>query len=327
VNKRTEIRMRYFPVFYDLADRTVVVVGGGEEALRKIRLILKTPARIQVVARELHAELVNHPRVEWVAKIFIPELLDGAALVFSAEPPLNETVSAAALARGILVNAVDEAEISNFIVPSIVDRDPVVVAIGTEGAAPVLAQNLRAKIDGLLPLNLGAVARRAAGLRHLVAEKIAAGNKRRAFWADFFFGSVAEARKENDEVAYELALGDAVFNHAHAAMGRITFIIPPQDIELLTLKAHRRLMEADVISFEAGVSPALLEMARRDAVRVPSASEAELSGFIAQGLYVVHIGQSQPRSAMGAVEVLRHATVLNVPQAFPIREAVLKAAS
>ncbi len=323
--------MRYFPVFYDLAGKTVVVVGGGEEALRKIRLILKTPARIQVVAAELHTELASNPRVDWVAKTFAPELLEGAALVFSAEAALNETVSAAAQARGILVNAVDEAEISNFIVPSIVDRDPVVVAIGTEGAAPVLAQNLRAKIDGLLPLNLGAVARRAAGLRQLVAEKIAAGNKRRAFWADFFFGSVAEARKDNDEVAYELALGDAVFNHAHAAVGRITLIVPPQDIELLTLKAHRRLMEADVISFESGVSPALLEMARRDAVRVPAASKVELSNFTSQGLNVVHIGQSQPNSAVGAVEVLHHATAFSAPQAFPIREdirdAILKAAS
>jgi uroporphyrin-III C-methyltransferase/precorrin-2 dehydrogenase/sirohydrochlorin ferrochelatase len=323
--------MRYFPVFYDLANKTVVVVGGGEEALRKIRLILKTPARIQVVAAELHAELANHPRVEWMAKTFAPEVLEGAALVFSAEPALNEIVSAAAQARGVLVNAVDQAEISNFIVPSIVDRDPVVVAIGTEGAAPVLAQNLRAKIDGLLPLNLGVVARRAASLRQLVAVKITAGNKRRAFWADFFFGSVAEARKDNDEVAYELALGDAVFNHAHAAVGRITHILPPQDIELLTLKAHRRLMEADVISFESGVNPALLEMARRDAVRVPSASEAELSNFTSQGLNVVHIGQAEPRNALGAIEVLRHATVFNAPQAFPIREdirdAILKVAS
>jgi len=215
-------------------------------------------------------------------------------------------VFAEAQKRGILVNAVDEAEISTFIVPSIVDRDPVVVAIGTEGTAPVLAQNLRAKIDGLLPLNLGAVARRAAGLRHVVAEKIAPGNKRRAFWADFFFGNVAEARKDNDEVAYELAVGDAVFNHAHEAKGRMTLIVAPQDLELLTLKAQRRLMEADVISFENGISPALLEMARRDAVRLRNASADVLQAHVAQGLNVVRLGSAVGDGIDGAVEVLRH---------------------
>ncbi len=143
--------MRYFPIFVDLKGRRVVVVGGGEEATRKIRLLLKTEAVIEVIAAELHPELAANDRIRWAAKAFDAALLEGAALVYSADKDLNPTVSAAAQARGIPVNAVDEADISTFIVPSIVDRDPVVVAIGTEGTAPVLAQGIRARIDGMLP--------------------------------------------------------------------------------------------------------------------------------------------------------------------------------
>lgn len=181
--------MRYFPIFVDLQGRRVVVVGGGEEALRKVRLLLKTDAVIEVVAPQLHAELAESSRVHWVGTEFRPALLDGAALVCSADKALNAQVSAEAQARGIPVNAVDEADISTFIVPSIVDRDPVVVAIGTEGTAPVLGQSIRAKIDGLLPHSLGKVAARAQGLRERVANLVPAGNRRRAFWHDFFFGA------------------------------------------------------------------------------------------------------------------------------------------
>ena len=131
--------MRYFPIFFDLKGRKVVVVGGGEEALRKVRLLLKTSARISVIAPLLHDELASEPRVEWLARRFAPHLLDDAALVYSADPELNRLVSVEAKARGIPVNVIDGAEISTFITPSIVDRDPVVVAIGTEGTAGAFA--------------------------------------------------------------------------------------------------------------------------------------------------------------------------------------------
>ena len=139
--------MRYFPLFFDLLNARVVVVGGGEEALRKIRLLLKTQAKIEVIAETLHPELLADGRVTWIAKSYDSKYLDGAALVFSSVPELNSIVSNDALVRHIPVNSVDNAALSNFIIPSIVDRDPVIVAIGTEGAAPILAQSLRAKID------------------------------------------------------------------------------------------------------------------------------------------------------------------------------------
>jgi uroporphyrin-III C-methyltransferase / precorrin-2 dehydrogenase / sirohydrochlorin ferrochelatase len=261
--------MRYFPLFYDLKNRKAIVVGGGEEALRKIRLLLKTEVEIHVIAAELHPELASNKRVNWLAKKYAAKLLDGAAVVFSSDKALNPRVSKDAQSRGIPINAVDQAEISTFIVPSIVDRDPVVVAIGSEGTAPVLAQNLRGKIDALLPQNLGALATRAASLREWVATIVSVGAARRAFWADFFFGSAQEALRDNDEVAFLLAVGDTAFKHSKARTGRVAFVVTTSpDPELLTLKAHRRMMEADVIVHDQNISRAILEMARRDAVRV-----------------------------------------------------------
>jgi uroporphyrin-III C-methyltransferase/precorrin-2 dehydrogenase/sirohydrochlorin ferrochelatase len=188
--------MRYFPLFLDLDDRKAVVVGGGEEALRKVRLLLKTGAQINVVAPTLHDELSSHlkeGRLVWLAKSFAPTLLDDAALVYSADEELHAEVSAAARDRGVPVNAVDDAALSTFITPSIVDRDPVVVAIGTEGTSPVLGMGLRSRIEALLPQALGSLAVAASHLRQSVAEQVPHGNRRRSFWQRYFFGSIRES--------------------------------------------------------------------------------------------------------------------------------------
>lgn len=342
--------MRYFPIFVDLKDRRVVVVGGGEEATRKVRLLLKTDARIGVIAPELHPELAGNPRVEWLAKEFSPALLDGATLVYSAEKNLNATVSAEAQARSIPVNAVDEADISTFIIPSIVDRDPVVIAIGTEGTAPVLGQGLRAQIDGLLPLSLGALARTAATWRGKVAEIVPQGNRRRGFWQRFFFGDVRDTHNSGDTVAFELAVQDALYLEVPPTHPHVTYLYVPDDLELLTLKAQRRLQEADVIVY-AGNAPmtkfgAVLEMARRDALRlaVNGTDAARLvAGEARKGLNVVRLLTapavaeiSELRAAGLAVQVLHApptspATETSSVVPFPVREdlrdAILKAAS
>ena len=263
--------MRYFPVFMDLRGKAVVVVGGGEEALRKIRLLLKTEAAIQVIATDLHEELATEPRISWRAKVYDAELLRGAALVYSADASLNEQVAADARGLGIPVNAVDEPEISTFIVPSIVDRDPVVVAIGTEGAAPVLGQGLRARIDAMLPQALGGLASAAAALRERVAETIPPGNRRRSFWQRFFFGDVREAFIASDSCAYLAGVENLFAEEAQPPQGRVSFVgLGSHDPELLTIKAQRKLQEADVIVHDATVPAAILELARRDAVRLPS---------------------------------------------------------
>ncbi len=261
--------MRYFPIFYDLEGRKVVVVGGGEEALRKVRLLLKTNARILVIAPLLHDELASEPRVEWLAWRFAPDLLDGAALVYAADPELNNLVSVEAKARGIPVNVIDGAEISTFITPSIVDRDPVIVAIGTEGTAPVLGQGIRARIDAMLPNALGALAWKANALRPRVANEVPQGSSRRSFWNRFFFGSIRDAAIAGDEAGYAHELNIALNDEAKPSVGRVSLVgAGPGDPELLTLKAQRKLQEADVIVYDGQIGSGILELARRDAVRI-----------------------------------------------------------
>lgn len=266
--------MRYFPIFYDLKDRSVVVVGGGEDALRKIRLLLKTEARISVIAPALHDELAAEPRVNWIARHYHTGLLDSAALVYSADPALNERVAEDAKALGIPVNAVDNPDISSFIVPSIVDRDPLVIAIGTEGTAPILGQGLRARIDAMLPVSLGRLARAGAALRGRVGATIPAGNRRRSFWTRFFFGDVRDAFIADDTCNYLAGVDGLFISEAGAPVGRVSFIgVTSDDPELLTIKAQRQLQEADVIVHDRSVASELLEVARRDAVRVPVAGK------------------------------------------------------
>jgi uroporphyrin-III C-methyltransferase/precorrin-2 dehydrogenase/sirohydrochlorin ferrochelatase len=265
--------MRYFPLFLDLDNRKAVVVGGGEEALRKVRLLLKTRAAINVVAPALHDELSSYlkdGRITWLGKAFVPDLLDEAALVYSADDELHAKVSAAARDRGVPVNAVDDAALSTFITPSIVDRDPVVVAIGTEGTSPVLGMGLRSRIEALLPQALGSLAVAANHLRQSVAERVPHGNRRRSFWQRFFFGSIRESFLAGDIRSYTRELEAALIDDSSPSIGRVSLVgAGPGDPELLTLKAQRKLQEADVIVHDRLIGPGILELARRDAVRIP----------------------------------------------------------
>ena len=216
--------MRYFPIFIDLGGKTVIVVGGGEEALRKVRLLLKTTAAIEVIAPALHDELAAEARVHWRARHFEPRLLDGATLIYGADPALNAAVAEAARARGIPVNAVDAPEISSFITPSIVDRDPLVVAIGTEGTAPILARGLRAKIDALLPTGLGRLAATAGDLRQRIAAELSSAGRRRSFWQSYFFGPARDAFLAGDQPGYRGAMETALAENTAGHPGQVTFI-------------------------------------------------------------------------------------------------------
>jgi len=265
--------MRYFPLFLDLDNRKAVVVGGNEEALRKVRLLLKTKANIHVIAAALHDELLaylSEGRLAWASKSFFAHLLDEAALVYSADAELHDEVSAAARARGIPVNAVDDAALSTFITPSIVDRDPVVVAIGTEGTSPVLGMGLRSRIEALLPQTLGSLAVAASHLRERVASTVPHGNRRRSFWQRYFFGSIRQSFLAGDAKTYTRELEAALIDDSSPSVGRVSLVgAGPGDPELLTLKAQRKLQEADVIVYDRLIGPGILELARRDAVRIP----------------------------------------------------------
>ena len=300
--------MRYFPLFLDL-DKAVVV-GGGEEALRKIRLLLKTKAKITVIAPTLHDELLAHvkeDRLAWVSRSFVPSLLDEAVLVYSANNDLHREVSQAARDRGIPVNAIDDAALSTFITPSIVDRDPVVVAIGTEGTSPVLGMGLRSKIEALLPQALGSLAIAASHLRQSVAERVPHGNRRRSFWQRYFFGSIRDSFMAGDAGSYTRELEAALIDVTSPSLGRVSLVgAGPGDPELLTLKAQRKLQEADVIVHDRLIGPGILDLARRDAIRIavgkkpfePSPRQSDINAILIRearaGRHVVRLKGGDP---------------------------------
>ena len=268
--------MNVFPVFFDLSGRRVLLAGGGETALQKLRLLRKAGASLLVVAPAIGREMalaVEEGAAEWRAEGLTAGHFAGAALAVIATGDEAEDRAGAALARAarVPVNVVDRADLSDFIVPAIVDRDPVVIGISTAGAAPLLARRLRAAIEALLPARLGALARFAERFRGAVAAKIGNRQLRLRFWEQVFDGPVATAVLDGRESqAAERML--TLVNSAAAndpAQGRVALVgAGPGDPELLTLKAHRLLQEADVIVYDRLVAPAILDLARRDARRI-----------------------------------------------------------
>ena len=190
--------MRFFPVFLDLDHQPVLVVGGGEQAAQKIRLLAKTKARIRVLAPEPCAEIAGLAAPAWSRSSRArwwraTSPVCGWPTWRSTTMPQAARAVAMCRAAGVPVNAVDRQELCDFITPAIVDRDPLVVAIGTEGTAPVLARQLKARLEAMLPARLGGLARWAASLRARAAGAIAGGSARRRFWDGFFDGPVARA--------------------------------------------------------------------------------------------------------------------------------------
>ncbi|MEL6299691.1 MAG: siroheme synthase CysG [Pseudomonadota bacterium] len=268
--------MRYFPTFVDVAGHAVVIVGDGEKALQKLRLLAKTEAQIKLVAPEAEQDLLAFAQASGVAIIrdgFAPAHLDGARLVIAAHDcvAVDIAVAEAAAARGIARNVVDRPHLSSFIVPAIVDRDPVVVAIGTEGAAPLIARDIKSKLDAMLPARLGSVARAAAGLRTAMGRAIRDPLLRRRAWEALLAGPWTSATLNG-----ETAKAAAIFDEAIAASqrgepeaGRVSLVgAGPGDPDLLTLRAQQRLQAADVLVVDGLVPEAVLEFARRDAERI-----------------------------------------------------------
>jgi uroporphyrin-III C-methyltransferase/precorrin-2 dehydrogenase/sirohydrochlorin ferrochelatase len=267
--------MRHFPIYRDLRDRRVILTGGGEVALAKLRLLLRTEALLTVHAADPAPEidaLAAEGRLTLVRRPLGEGDAEGAALVWCAEADDVADAAAAAIGRraGALVNIVDNLDASDFLTPALVDRDPVVVAIGTEGAAPVLARSLKARIEEMLPPATGTLARLAAGFRGAV-EALPPGRARRAFWTRFFDGAGPRAHARGGEEAVKAVLPELLTQARDAvpAPGRVALVgAGPGDPELLTLRARLRLHEADVVIYDRLVAPAILELARREAVVV-----------------------------------------------------------
>jgi uroporphyrin-III C-methyltransferase/precorrin-2 dehydrogenase/sirohydrochlorin ferrochelatase len=277
--------MDYLPIFIQLRGSPAVVVGGGNVALRKVDLLLKAGARVTVIAPKLHEELRTlavRGQLNYVAMEFHPHHLDGTSLAIAATDSrdVNAAVSAAAQARRVPINVVDDPELSTFIFPAIIDRSPVVVAVGSSGNSPVLARRVRQQIEALLPARLGALAR-FVGDRRKDVQKALSPEQRRPFWERIIGGIVGTRVLAGDETdasakfLNELAASNKdgeLPESDEAAQGRIgeVYLIGagPGDPDLLTLRAVQLLQQADVILYDRLVSDAVLDRARRDAQRI-----------------------------------------------------------
>lgn len=268
--------MKSFPMFILTTDRRVVIVGGGEQAAQKARLILKTDAQIVLAAPALEPELadvVRSGRAIWHKGRVSPALFEGAAMGFIATgcPGLDASLHALAHVAACPVNVVDQPALCDLTTPSLVDRDPIVVAIGTEGTAPVLARQIKTKVEEVLPPTLGGMAALAGRLRGAVTQQVPR-SKRRAFWRWVFADAprstwVRGAEREAASlIKGAIAAGGAPET---ATTGSIALIgAGPGARDLLTLRAVARLQEADVVFYDRLVETEVLELARRDAERV-----------------------------------------------------------
>ena len=267
--------MQSFPMFIRTTGRRVIIAGGAEQAAQKARLLLKTDAELVLVAAELDDELtalVAQNRARHFAGPVTPDTFANTALVFIGTgcPGADACLHSLAKAAGALVNVVDQPGLCDATTPSIVDRDPVIVAIGTEGTAPVLARAIKTQVEQLLDPALGSYAALAGRLRTAVAAQIPR-DKRRAFWSWVFNGAAWATHKRGAarEAARMLKSAIAAHGISDAPEGRITLVgAGPGARDLLTLRAVERLQEADIVFYDRLVDPDMLELARRDADRV-----------------------------------------------------------
>jgi uroporphyrin-III C-methyltransferase/precorrin-2 dehydrogenase/sirohydrochlorin ferrochelatase len=275
--------MDYLPIFLRVQERQAVVVGGGAVAARKVELLLRCGADVAVVAPELRkpmAELfamVARRRLKHIQAEFAAEHLAGAGLVIAATDSndVNSAVADAARVHNIPINVVDNVTLSTFILPAIVDRSPVIVAIGSSGSAPVLARGLRAQLEALLPARLGSLAK-FAGERREKVQRALRPSQRRRFWERVLGGPVAARVLGGQEVEADEAFSRELNTFRTAPPSGEVYLIGagPGDPDLLTLKALQLLQQADVILYDRLVSPAVLDRARRDAERVFVGKEA-----------------------------------------------------
>jgi uroporphyrin-III C-methyltransferase/precorrin-2 dehydrogenase/sirohydrochlorin ferrochelatase len=275
--------MKYLPVFMKLEDRPCLVVGGGKVAARKVAMLLRAGARISLVAPVLCAELEKlseSGRILHTGREFRDEDIDGMVLVIAAtdNESVNRQVSILAESLRILVNVVDTPKLCSFIVPSVVDRSPVQVAVSTGGASPVLARLLRARLESFIPSAYGRLAVLVDEFRLKVKQRFSDSTQRRYFWENVLQGRVAEllfAGRENEaRAALEEAIADTDRNYD--TTGEVYLVgAGPGDPDLITFRALRLMQQADVVVYDRLVSRPILDMVRRDAELIYAGKERD----------------------------------------------------
>ena len=269
--------MRQFPAFFNMNDAHVVVFGGGEEARRKVRLLAKTAAHITViVGNEIDGAFAE----EFAGRVTIAPMeqagqaLDAAKFAIVACRVDDNVEKAITWARqyGVPLNVVDRPELCDFTVPSILDRGAIVAAVGSGGAAPVLAKSVRTKLETLVPQGTGALAEIAERLRPEVKAALTTSQARRIYWEDVLNGKAADLASAGELESTEKEMRRRLHEHAKggASNGMVHIVgAGPGDPELLTLKAFRLIQNADVVYYDRLVSDEIMDLVRRDADRVP----------------------------------------------------------
>ena len=264
--------MQALPIFFNIKNRHCVVIGGGDVAMRKVTMLLKASAAITLyspaICHELQ-DLVSTDKIKYVQSNFEKNQLTGACMVIAAtdDEDVNIAVSVAAKAQNIPVNVVDAPDLCTFTMGSIIDRSPVVIAISSEGNAPVLARYIRAKIETMLPATYGRIADIAGEFREQVKAKFGTTQARRIFWEGILQGPVVErVLSGQEQAARELLQNILNDTDATANKGEV-FLVGggPGDPDLLTFRALRLMQQCDVCVYDKLVSPEVMELVRRDA--------------------------------------------------------------
>lgn len=275
--------MNFLPVFLDIRERLCLVVGGGDVAARKVQQLLNAGARVRVVAPALAPALqARHARgeIEHIAGGFSPGHLEDCTLVIAAtdDQQTNRAVSELARERRLPVNVVDNPSLCSFIMPSVVDRSPVVIAISTGGASPVLARLLRARLETLIPPAYGRLADLMRSFRRRVKARFPDMRRRRRFWEEVLQGPIAEMLFAGQDRAALAALEERLHDDGikPGAAGEVYLVgAGPGDPDLLTFRALRLMQQADVVLHDRLVAPAIVELVRRDAERIYVGKESD----------------------------------------------------
>jgi uroporphyrin-III C-methyltransferase/precorrin-2 dehydrogenase/sirohydrochlorin ferrochelatase len=269
--------MDYLPVFLDVSGKTVLVVGGGTAAARKAELALRAGAHVRVLAAELSGdfrEIRGHGRLSHISDTLEAAHLEGCCVAYGAaeDDDLDTRLHDLAKQVGILVNVPDKPEFCDFITPSIVDRSPLVIAISTAGAAPIVARMLKARLESTVPAAYGRLVSFLGSFRDLVMQRIADGRTRRRFWEDASDGVVADLLLKGDEEGAKsafLAALDDTNTASGGAAGEVYLVgAGPGDPDLLTFRALHLIQRADVVLYDRLIGDPILNLVRRDAERI-----------------------------------------------------------
>jgi len=263
--------MDHLPVFINLRQKSCLVVGGGDIALRKVNLLLKAQAKIKCISPEFCNGLIDLSKentLDLIEKRFESSDIDNQSIIIAAtnDDRTNAIVSSLAHESGIPINVVDSPDLSSFIMPSIVDRSPVVIAISSAGKAPVLARIIRAKLETIIPSAYGNLAEIAGEYRQKVKQRFVNLKDRRKFWESVFSGVIAEkvfsGRSEEAKADIDKYLASSV----EIDLGEVYLVgAGPGDPDLLTFKALRLMQQSDVVLYDRLVSKGVMELVRRDA--------------------------------------------------------------